>query len=341
LGISIYAFASIIGAGLVPIIFKSFWRVDLLIEISSLFSFFWVGLTTYAIVKHRLMNIRLVLGKGAVYFLSLFTVILLACLAMLINRQLAQPLTYSGVLILGVFLSILFFQLLKFYEKIAEQYFYHTFYNTKIIIAELEEKLTRVLELETSSSLILDTLKNTLKLEKIAILIKKIGEEEYFVQDAINFSKEELFFFTKDDFLFKYLEKTKKPIIKEELTPLIEKTKEKDNFQKIQTQMEKIGVNLFLPLIFEGKLIAIIVLGNKISGDAFFSQDIELLTTLSLSASIALKNASLYSEVKNRKEELEKFYRLTVGRELKMMELKQKIKELEEKLKEKGPLDLF
>ena len=42
-----------------------------------------------------------------------------------------------------------------------------------------------------------------------------------------------------------------------------------------------------------------------------------------------------YKEIKKRKEELEKFYKLTVGRELKMIELKEKIKELEKKIKEK------
>ena len=40
-----------------------------------------------------------------------------------------------------------------------------------------------------------------------------------------------------------------------------------------------------------------------------------------------------YQEIKQRKEDLEKFYKLTVGRELKMIELKKKIKELEEKEK--------
>jgi len=97
--------------------------------------------------------------------------------------------------------------------------------------------------------------------------------------------------------------------------------------------MEKIGISVCLPLVFEGKVIGIMLFGEKISKNAFTSQDIEFLTNLSYQASVALKNATLYSELSQRKEELEKFYRLTVGRELKMMELKQKVKELEEKLK--------
>ena len=41
-----------------------------------------------------------------------------------------------------------------------------------------------------------------------------------------------------------------------------------------------------------------------------------------------------YEDIKKRKEDLEKFYKLTVGRELRMIELKKQIKELEEKVKE-------
>jgi len=40
--------------------------------------------------------------------------------------------------------------------------------------------------------------------------------------------------------------------------------------------------------------------------------------------------------VEKRARRLERFYSLTVGRELKMVELKEKIRELEEKLKKKG-----
>ena len=41
-----------------------------------------------------------------------------------------------------------------------------------------------------------------------------------------------------------------------------------------------------------------------------------------------------YQEIKKRKDELEKFYKLTVGRELKMVELKKKIEELKKKIEE-------
>jgi len=59
-----------------------------------------------------------------------------------------------------------------------------------------------------------------------------------------------------------------------------------------------------------------------------------IFSVFSYQTSIALHNANLYSEIKKRKEELERFYRLTVGREMKMVELKKKNLELEQRLRE-------
>jgi len=55
-----------------------------------------------------------------------------------------------------------------------------------------------------------------------------------------------------------------------------------------------------------------------------------------MQASMALNNALLYEDVKiqkqeveKRKTDLERFYELTVGRELKMIELKDRVRQLE------------
>ena len=45
----------------------------------------------------------------------------------------------------------------------------------------------------------------------------------------------------------------------------------------------------------------------------------------------AKKLQSAYDKLKEKTEEMEKWYKLTVGREVRMAELKQKVKELEQK----------
>jgi len=69
--------------------------------------------------------------------------------------------------------------------------------------------------------------------------------------------------------------------------------------------MERIEAALCLPLLIKGKIIGMIVLGNKISGDPYFEQDIKLLINLSSQASIAFQNAKLYSEIQKFNKKLE------------------------------------
>jgi len=61
--------------------------------------------------------------------------------------------------------------------------------------------------------------------------------------------------------------------------------------------MKRIEASLCLTLIIKNKLIGIIVLGEKISKDAYTKEDFDLLATLSNQASVAIENASLYNNM--------------------------------------------
>ena len=51
------------------------------------------------------------------------------------------------------------------------------------------------------------------------------------------------------------------------------------------------------PVIHESQLLAILVLAPKLSGDAYYAQDIDLLSTLAGNVAVAIKNAELYQRV--------------------------------------------
>ncbi|MFH1956608.1 MAG: GAF domain-containing sensor histidine kinase, partial [Patescibacteria group bacterium] len=74
---------------------------------------------------------------------------------------------------------------------------------------------------------------------------------------------------------------------------------ERQNFFQLSKNMKRIEASLCLPMVISSKLIGIIVLGSKVSGDAYTSEDLELLSTLSKQAAIAVDNARLYREVQD------------------------------------------
>ena len=272
--------------------------------------FLYPFILSYAILKYRLMDIRFVSGRGAIYVLSFSAVIAFAFLLMFLSNQflITVPFSITGPLILVI--SILLFQpIFRFFEKLASRYFYYTFYSYQTVLTDLGRKLTQVLELDKLSSSIVSTLMGTMKLDRTVILLREPGDGEYQIQKNIGFREENGISLVKDNFLTIWLERTQKPLVYEELSLIIRDTTNKEEGEKLeilQANMKRIEAALCLPLFIEEKIVGMIVLGNKISGEPYSSQDIELLTTLSNQTSIALQNAKLYSEVKGFSKKLER-----------------------------------
>jgi PAS domain S-box-containing protein len=61
--------------------------------------------------------------------------------------------------------------------------------------------------------------------------------------------------------------------------------------------LRAVGGSVAFPLIDEYSLAGMLIVGPKRSGDPYFSEDIDLLSTLVSQAAVAIKNAHLYREV--------------------------------------------
>ena len=297
---------------------------------------FFSAFTYYAIFKHRLFNIRVALAKVVAYGLYFATALLVGLFIALMNNRLARPLPFTVVAPFIALTTVVLFQLLGYYRKIA-QYFYPTFRNTEIAIAKLEQKLTEVLETDVLASLVTNTLSQAFHLQRLAVLARKL-QGPLLAKSNLGFSKAVLDNFIKaiEPSLFPALQKIKKPFSCEELSLLLRRAKNSqvNDLQQLQQLLQASQISAVIPLWFRKRLVGLIVLGDKTNREPFTTDDFRLFTALSYQTSVALHNANLYSEVKKRKEELEHFYRLTVGREMKMIELKKKNIGLEAQLRE-------
>lgn len=108
--------------------------------------------------------------------------------------------------------------------------------------------------------------------------------------------------------------------------------KEKEFMEDEAVVPEGLRSYIAVPLFSKGMVIGTFNLGSN-RPNAYGEEDLEVLEDLSKQLAIAIENSRLYTDLKERVKELQKFHDLTVGRELKMIELKEKIKEIEEKLK--------
>lgn len=72
------------------------------------------------------------------------------------------------------------------------------------------------------------------------------------------------------------------------------------------TDLEASRAALLMPLLLGGELIAILVVGEKLSGEIFDAGEIELLETLVGHTAIALKNSRLYEDLRKQMDELQR-----------------------------------
>ena len=67
-----------------------------------------------------------------------------------------------------------------------------------------------------------------------------------------------------------------------------------DTPNALHSELDRIDTEVLVPLIEEGQLIGFLVLGAKRSGDPYFSNDADLLTTLANQSAVAVRNAQTH-----------------------------------------------
>jgi len=272
-------------------------------------------LVSYAILKYRLMDIRIIIRRFVVYAgmtgLVYGTFYLVVWLYDIFLGSVFSPRGYFiGLIIAPTFVGI-FVLANKYLKGFANKYLFSSLYNYQEAITELADKLNESINLDKIANLIVDTIKSTMRLDRAGVLLvnNQKGETRYQIAKVIGFNETNGISLVQDNFLTRYLQKTKGVLIREELLILAKEAKklsDKENFKKLEKNMERIEASLCLPLISGSKLIGIIVLGSKLSGDAYSNEDLNLLDVLSKQASIALENARLYKEVQDLSQNLQK-----------------------------------
>ena len=281
-----------------------------------------------AITRYHLFEIRVILTELLVGVMGV----------VLVTLPFLMPTSSLRILASFIFLIFLIIGYLLIKSAYKEMKKREEVENFKIISEQLNTKLAKTIDLENVVSFVSDTLKETFKIEKIAVLLKQLTTEFYLLQKTIGFDKKEIISLIVNTDLCSFLEKEKEPLTDCQLPSQIEKTQErlkKENLKTIFEKMKENEISLIFPLFQKENIVAILFFGQKLSDSFFSEKEINLLKAISYQISISFNNSLLFQEIIKDKEIFEKFHKLTLDRALRIIKLKGKVKDLEKKLKEK------
>ncbi|MFA5030377.1 MAG: ATP-binding protein [Patescibacteria group bacterium] len=287
-----------------PLVFHS----STLVPLTNIAPLLFTIIVAYAIVKHRLMDIRIIAKRAGVYVASIIVVLLIALLLYRLEtayfKENIPPGSWGPIVLL--FSLIIYNPIKRYLEHIANKYFFTSLYNYQATLEELGKRLTFTINLSEIVDSIIKTIKSTMHLDRAGVLLYDEHSSNYKIYRTEGFTESNGISLVRNNFLTSYLVQTRKPVLYQELEQLKENGNgDKGEIAKLKTNMQRIEAHICLPLLVKDKLIGIIVLGQKVNKDAYTKEDLRLLEAVANQASIAVENARLYDEIQEFSKTLE------------------------------------
>jgi signal transduction histidine kinase len=270
-----------------------------------------VSFVSYSIVKHRLMDIDIVLKKGTTYVLLILLLFIPAALLILFGQRffygVLDPLFFMFLLSLLLLITLLFNQMKGRTEKAVEQLFFRDRYDYRETLAQFSKAMVTILDLESLSRKIIETITQTMQVEKASFYSLEEEKGGYQLLESKNLGQNHLpKVLPKGDPLARHLEDLRMLVIREELM----QRRSSPASEGVLETLSLLEAELSIPLVSKGQLMGMINLSHKFNRETYSQEDLELLNTLANQTTIALENARLYDDLKKSKSYIRRADRL-------------------------------
>jgi len=297
LGAFLFALCATTTNLLIPLVFQS----SRFSRYGPLFSLVMNALIAHSIIRYRLMNIRLVVRRGVTYLLSVATaaamfVALVWSASRLFGLQ-AREFPLWAQVALALSIAFVFQPIKRSIQAWTDRYFFREPYDYQRMIREVTRTMSTMLDLQSLSHYACGAISKTLRPEVVAVYALDPTATVY-QRLVTNKNTAATTAGLGNDVpgsapLVRFLSESRTYALVDELrrsntTPVM---------RRVADDLQNLGAEFILPILDDGRLTAFFLIGPKLSGDPYFAEDIDLLTTLASQAAIAIKNAQLYSQV--------------------------------------------
>ncbi|MGE0681229.1 MAG: ATP-binding protein [Candidatus Binatia bacterium] len=251
------------------------------------------GVLTYAIVRHRFLDIELIVTKTVASACAL--ILWLAPLWMLTAE--VQHLIYGEAdnrlllfaLVVFVLSGLVFPWLLRSSERVVRRLLWGQRYSAAQALSTFQETLVHAFDQKKILTDLREVLADALQTEFVAVHLFQPAMGAYV--DAYGVSAP----CAASDDLPSLLMGRTGPVVREEI---ILEEHDPDALRLAASLAARRG-EVCAPLIAQERLLGFLLLGEKRSRDIFSTEDLQLLSTVATGVAVALENARLYEELRN------------------------------------------
>ena len=252
----------------------------------------------YSIMRYGLMDVEIIVRKSLIYSLVTgFLVILYFAIVVWLGGWLARSVGLTGQWPNFLFLAAVALAIQpvrRQIQKIVDRHFYRERYSYQKTLLSLSQELPGLTQMKDILKRVADTLVNAMHVESVFVHLYDQKSNSYPLRYSEGrVSAPSLTWKEQRDGLIELLSREKQAL-------LFYRIEEDERYNNLpiedKIKLEKNQIVLSVPLLYQNRLIGLINLGPKKSGQVYSQDDLDLLQTVAGNAAIALINAHLHQE---------------------------------------------
>jgi PAS domain S-box-containing protein len=266
-----------------------------------LFGILMIGVIAHAIIRHRLMDIRVVIRKGVVYVCAIIAAASIFLLVAEVFKRLTgyerDSIPVIEAVLVALVLAIFFQPLKTFIQRSFNRYLYRETYDYQRTIRHASRRLSTMLEVDPLLDYLTTIIEDTFKVEGVTFYSNEDSSRVF----TSRFPKSKTDWppltsspmIAEDSPILTFLTTDHRPLVRDEAA----RDPRNTQLSTVALTLQQLGGEIAFPLVDDDKIVGIMIVGPKRSGDPYFAEDIDLLETLISQAAVAMKNAQLYRQV--------------------------------------------
>lgn len=260
----------------------------------------YVGIIAYAIVRHQLMDIEVIIRRTVVFAGLVGSVVAVVSMVTFVAQDVLGH--YIGIsqagsnVLAAVIIAALYGRIRDGLVNVTEKYLFQKPYDYRHLLRQFTDEVITVLDLRKLVDLTVETLEKTMKIESVGLWLLNRVTNRYELT-ASKGMREPNLSLAESDPVVKFLQKTQEPVMRD-----FPRKRSKPGFEFIEEGLGKLKVEVCLPLAMRAEMVGILTMGRKKSDEPYSEEDLETLAALAKTEAVAISNALLAAEAAQKEK---------------------------------------